>query len=116
MYRLHPMMRSILQLLDDGPIGRLRRIRSSFGFAAPVTAPEHRLFNKALGGGAILDVGGYPMSMARLLAGRELLRDDIEPLALDAQSIFGPTAVDEISTATSASRTASSHSCRHRSR
>lgn len=100
MYRLHPMTAFILKLLDDGKIGTLRLIRSSFGFAIPVFLPHHRLFRKELGGGAILDLGGYPMSMARLLAGHAEKRDDLEALSVDAVSRNGPTGVEEISVAT----------------
>ena len=44
-------------------------IKSSFGFAMPSFMPEHRLYANDLAGGGILDVGGYPVSMARLIAG-----------------------------------------------
>ena len=44
-------------------------IKSSFGFAMPGFMPEHRLYANDLAGGGILDVGGYPVSMARLIAG-----------------------------------------------
>lgn len=100
MYRLHPMTAFILSLLDEGKIGDLRLIRSSFGFAIPVFLPHHRLFRPELGGGAILDLGGYPMSMARLLAGHAGHRDDLKPLAVEAFSRNGPTGVEEISVAT----------------
>lgn len=100
MYRQHPLTTLILDLLGAGKIGELRLIRSSFGFATPPLSPDHRLINPALGGGAILDVGGYPMSMARLLAGRTESRDDMEPAALDARILRGATGVDEIATAT----------------
>jgi predicted dehydrogenase len=92
----------ILQLLDEGRIGDLRLIRSSFGFAIPVFLPHHRLFKPELGGGAILDLGGYPMSMARLIAGHAEGRDDIVPVSVEAISRHGPTGVEEISVATAA--------------
>ena len=44
-------------------------IQSSFGFQMPRFMPEHRLFANDLAGGGILDVGGYPVSMARFIAG-----------------------------------------------
>lgn len=102
MYRLHPMTAFILRLLNEGKIGELRLIRSSFGFAVPVFLPEHRLFAKDLGGGAILDLGGYPLSMARLLAGHATASDDIEPVAIQGFARNGPTGVDEITSATAA--------------
>ncbi|GGC16573.1 hypothetical protein GCM10011494_39330 [Novosphingobium endophyticum] len=100
MYRLHPITAFILDLLDAGKIGQLRMIRSSFGFAMPERNTQHRLFDPALGGGAILDVGGYPMSIARLLAGHAEGREGIEPVSIDGQLRRGPTGVDEIATAT----------------
>lgn len=100
MYRLHPMTAFLLGLLDDGKIGELRLIRSSFGFAIPVFLPDHRLFKRELGGGAILDLGGYPMSMARLIAGRAEGRDDLEPVTMSAYARNGATGVEEIAVAT----------------
>lgn len=100
MYRLHPMTAFLLQLLNDGKIGELRLIRSSFGFAIPVFLPEHRLFKPELGGGAILDLGGYPMSMVRLLAGHAEGRDDLEPVEISGYARNGPTGVEEIAVAT----------------
>ncbi len=44
-------------------------IEASFGFKADVPA-IHRLRNPELGGGAILDVGCYPLTMAKLIAGQ----------------------------------------------
>ena len=69
MYRQHPQTLRLLELVREGAIGEVRLIKSSFGFAVPEAAPGHRLFANELAGGAILDVGGYPVSMARLIAG-----------------------------------------------
>lgn len=99
MYRLHPLTAFLLQLLRDGKIGEVRMIKSSFGFALPGFFPKHRLFDTALGGGAILDVGGYPMSMARLIAGYETGTGPLEPSNLQAVIRRGPTGVDEIASA-----------------
>lgn len=100
MYRLHPMTDFLLKLIGDGKIGELRLIRSSFGFAIPVFLPEHRLFKPELGGGAILDLGGYPMSMARLIAGQAAGRDDLEPIEISGYARNGSTGVEEIAVAT----------------
>ena len=70
MYRCHPQTRRLLELVNDGAIGELRHIEASFGFHAPFDA-RSRLFANDLAGGGILDVGCYPMSAARLLAGAE---------------------------------------------
>lgn len=78
MYRCHPQTSKLLELVRSGVIGRIGVIRASFGFRMePI--PGHRLFSRALGGGAILDVGGYPVSMARLLAGADRGMSVAEP-------------------------------------
>ena len=69
MYRLHPQTPKLVELVKSGAIGEVRMIKSSFGFAMPGFMPEHRLYANDLAGGGILDVGGYPVSMARLIAG-----------------------------------------------
>ena len=68
MYRCHPQTAKLVELVRDGAIGELRHVQAAFSFNATFD-PAGRLWNKALGGGAILDVGGYPLSYARLLAG-----------------------------------------------
>jgi len=68
MYRCHPQIVRMLELLRDGAIGDIRAITARFGFRATYDL-EGRLFNRTLGGGGILDVGGYCTSMARLIAG-----------------------------------------------
>lgn len=68
MYRCHPQTDRVVGMVRDGLIGELLHIQAAFSFAAPFD-PQGRLWNKALGGGGILDVGGYPLSYARLLVG-----------------------------------------------
>lgn len=68
MYRCHPQITKLLDLLREGAIGEVRTITARFGFRATYDL-EGRLFNRTLGGGGILDVGGYCTSMARLIAG-----------------------------------------------
>lgn len=69
MYRLHPQTAKIVELVKSSAIGDVRMIQSSFGFSMGKFQPQHRLFASALAGGGIMDVGCYPVSMARLLAG-----------------------------------------------
>ena len=68
MYRCHPQITRMLELIREGAIGDVRAITARFGFCATYDL-EGRLFNRTLGGGGILDVGGYCTSMARLIAG-----------------------------------------------
>jgi predicted dehydrogenase len=98
MYRCHPLIRELLARLESGVIGPVRHVRADFGFRAP-RSPGHRLFSPALGGGSILDVGGYPVSVARLIAGVVERAPFAEPVALTANGLVGPTGVDELASA-----------------
>jgi predicted dehydrogenase/aryl-alcohol dehydrogenase-like predicted oxidoreductase len=80
MYRLHPQTAKIAELIGSGAIGEVRMIQSSFGFQMPRFMPEHRLFSSELAGGGILDVGGYPVSMARFIAGAAEGKPFADPL------------------------------------
>ncbi|MEM9743096.1 MAG: aldo/keto reductase [Pseudomonadota bacterium] len=91
MYRCHPKTLALKALIDDGAIGELRHLRASFGFNASVP-PDHRLLNEALGGGSLLDVGCYPLSLARLLFAEE-------PESLTGSAQLGPTGVDRFASA-----------------
>jgi predicted dehydrogenase len=98
MYRCHPSVRQLLDRLSDGAIGAVRHVRADFAFRVP-RDPEGRLFKLALGGGGILDVGGYPMSFARLIAGHVAGAACAEPTRLDAIGSIGPTGADELASA-----------------
>ena len=70
-YRSHPQTTEILNQISNDNIGEIIKIESSFGFRVrPIYKfkPGHRLFNKQLGGGAINDIGCYPISFSVLLA------------------------------------------------
>ncbi len=94
MYRCHPLLGELIARLKEGVIGQIRHLRADFGFRVP-RQPEMRLFNPELGGGGILDVGGYPMSLARLVAGLVAGTEFQEPKTLVATGVIGPTGVDE---------------------
>lgn len=96
--RCHPQMRRLAGLLRDGAVGRVRQITASYGFSVPFY-PVSRLFDPALGGGGILDVGCYTIAAARLCAGAAQGRDFAEPLALSARAEFAETGVDSWSQA-----------------
>jgi predicted dehydrogenase len=68
MYRCHPQTARIAELLRAGAIGEVRLIQASFCFAMDPARGAIRLSN-ATAGGSIMDVGCYPMSMARLAVG-----------------------------------------------
>ena len=68
MYRCHPQTAKIVELVRGGAIGEVKFVQASFGFRSDYYAGS-RLWNRELGGGGILDVGCYPVSFARLIAG-----------------------------------------------
>jgi predicted dehydrogenase len=98
MYRVHPSTRALIDRLRAGDIGRVTEIRADFCFRVE-RDPSHRLFNPALGGGGSLDVGGYPVSFARLVAGVAAGGELAEPLSVRGQGRIGPTGVDEFAEA-----------------
>ncbi|TPW29908.1 Gfo/Idh/MocA family protein [Pararhizobium mangrovi] len=93
MYRLHPQMARVCALVREGRVGRVRMVQASFGFRKEFEA-DHRLFANALAGGGILDVGGYPMSFARLVAGAAVGKPFRDPVAIKAFGELGETGVD----------------------
>lgn len=95
MYRLHPMTARIVDLVASGAVGEVRAIKSSFGFAMPRFDPEHRLYANHLAGGGILDVGCYPVSMARLIAGAANGQPFLEPETVTGAAHLGQSGVDE---------------------
>lgn len=67
MYRFHPQTRKLVELLAEDAIGRVRHLECWFAYQAPYD-PQSRLCRPELGGGVIWDIGGYPLSMAMLVA------------------------------------------------
>ncbi|MBS1789364.1 MAG: Gfo/Idh/MocA family oxidoreductase [Acidobacteria bacterium] len=69
MYRLHPQWQRAKQMVDEGKIGQLRTIQSFFSYFN--TDPTN-IRNKAdIGGGALMDIGCYNISLSRLIFGAE---------------------------------------------
>ncbi len=95
MYRVHPQTAKLIELVKSGAIGDLRIIRTSFGFNMGKVNPEHRLFANGMAGGGILDVGGYPVSMARLIAGAVEGKPFLDPDKVSGVGHLGQTGVDE---------------------
>jgi predicted dehydrogenase len=67
--RFIPALVKAKEVIDSGAIGEIKFMHADFGFISP-TNLELRTFNKALGGGAQLDVGVYPMFLAIWLLGK----------------------------------------------
>jgi predicted dehydrogenase len=83
--RFMPALAEAKRILASGVLGEVSQASADFGFGA-TGGPEARLFNPALGGGALLDVGIYPLSITAYLLGA------VE--AVRAQAELGPTGVD----------------------
>lgn len=68
MFRCHPLILKLKELIAQSVIGEVRLIKATFSFQCDLK-PESRLINKSLGGGGILDVGCYTTTLSRLIAG-----------------------------------------------
>jgi predicted dehydrogenase/aryl-alcohol dehydrogenase-like predicted oxidoreductase len=99
MYRCTPQTAKLVELISSGAIGEVRMIDATFAFKCGWN-PDGRLLNAELGGGGILDVGGYTMSMSRLIAGTALGKEVAEPLQVLGAGHVGETGVDEWAAAT----------------
>ena len=94
MYRFQPQTERIRSVIADGLIGTPVHVDVSCAFTAPFN-PADRLFDPSAGGGAILDVGCYAMSFARMVAGWTLGDDAVEPVELTAHGHLTETGVDD---------------------
>jgi predicted dehydrogenase len=84
--RFVPVMRELEARVRGGAIGDVRMLTAHLGFPVEYD-PAHRLFDPKLGGGALLDLGVYPLSLALRLLGR--------PTRVTSHAVFSPTGVDE---------------------
>ena len=94
MYRCTPQTARLVELIREGAVGVVRTIDATFAYDCG-WKPESRQLNPALGGGGILDVGCYAVSMARLIAGIALGQDVAEPIEVMGAGHVGKTGVDE---------------------
>jgi predicted dehydrogenase len=67
--RFQPWYGQVKKILDHGELGTLHHFKADLSFHFPFD-PEHRLYNPHLGGGALLDLGVYPISLASLVFGK----------------------------------------------
>ena len=89
--RFFPGMVRVREILASGAIGEARMLQADFGFRTDVN-PEGRLFDLALAGGGLLDVGVYPISLASMLFGT--------PTDMAGLAQMGETGVDEMAAVT----------------
>lgn len=84
--RYLPALVKVRELLAAGALGNVRLLTADFGFCAEFD-PHSRLFAPALGGGALLDLGIYPLSLASMIFGA--------PERIVSLAHLGETGVDE---------------------
>jgi predicted dehydrogenase len=84
--RFLPHMQKILQMVRAGELGAIRYVRADFGFHGPFS-PDNRLYNLSLGGGALLDIGVYPLFLCLAVLG--------QPGKILATGTLAPTGADE---------------------
>ena len=88
MWRHSPQTAKLAQLVEGGVIGELQLVRATFSF--PLEGRRNIRLDPDLGGGALMDVGAYCVSAARLLAG--------EPERVYGEQVIGDSGVDVLFT------------------
>lgn len=84
--RFQPSFQKAMEIVRSGELGALKMVRADFAFNAPFE-PEKRLYNVALGGGSLLDIGIYPIFMALSALGK--------PSEIRTMAAFSPTGAEE---------------------
>lgn len=87
--RFNPAHAALVDAIRAGRIGEVRRVNADFSIGVPFD-PDHRLWNPGKGGGALLDLGVYPVTLAWWVLG--------EPDSVAAVGRVAPTGVDEQTT------------------
>ena len=92
MYKIHPQTQQVMKVIQENLTSPLN-IRAEFCFAVDV--PEsHRLVNKELGGGSILDIGCYPMSISRHAVGAVHGKNFMNPVSIEGQGELNSQGID----------------------
>lgn len=80
--RFLPTVKKVIEIKESGKLGTIRALYADFGFKAPFD-PAGRLYNLNLGGGALLDIGIYPVFLSLLLLG---IPEEIKSLAVISET------------------------------
>ncbi len=91
MYRFHPQIARVRQMIEEGAIGEIKILRATFGFF--LTDPSNIRLSNELHGGGLMDVGCYCVNALRLFA-------QAEPISVEAKILWAATGVDESLVAT----------------
>jgi len=83
-YRYHPLAHRVVEIVQSGELGALREVSATLQVEIADTDVRYDL---ALSGGALMDLGCYPVHWARTLAGEE-------PIVVSAHATTGPPGID----------------------
>lgn len=86
--RFFPLVKEVKKMVHDGIIGKVKMVKGDFGFKEEKGYDDIR-FSKSLAGGAVMDVGIYPISFASMIFGSQ-------PKEIKVMADIGPTGVDEL--------------------
>ena len=86
-YRAHPLMQKVKQIVNSGQLGKLKMVKGSFSFV--MTKQDDIRWDPHMGGGALWDIGCYPLSFTRMVLGTE-------PLEVFAWQVTSPSGIDEV--------------------
>jgi predicted dehydrogenase len=81
-----PSFNKAMEIIRSGELGALKMVRADFAFNAEYN-PEKRLYNVALGGGSLLDIGIYPVFMSLMALGK--------PSEIKTMASICPTGAEE---------------------
>ena len=86
-YRAHPLMQKVKEIVNSGQLGKLKMVKGSFSFV--MTKQDDIRWDPHMGGGALWDIGCYPLSFTRMVLGTE-------PLEVFAWQVTSPSGIDEV--------------------
>lgn len=89
--RYHPVFRHLLEIVNGGKLGKISKVRGVFNHTIPQIEGEFRRIRK-MGGGALMDLGCYPVHWTRSLLGEE-------PRVVQAKALKSDEGYDEEMTA-----------------
>lgn len=90
--RYLPIFKKVKTLINEGKIGEIKFLSSTFGFTFPRNESD-RILNHELAGGTLLDMGVYPIGVSQFIL-------DDDPIEVSANSMIGNTNVDEFTSIT----------------
>ena len=99
MYRCHPQIQKLVELMQDAAIGKTHLVRATFGYQSEFD-PTSRTYNHEMGGGSILDIGCYTASVVPLIAGAAEKKLFLDPATIKGSGNVRPTGVDHPAAAT----------------